>query len=148
MNNYELSAYLSKNGVRIVCADNLPADLHLTKQTFWVVNTDKCAQKGWHWVVFHFPSAGPKEFYDSLGKRPEHYQERFRNILLSNGPCYLLNTSQIQSETSNVCGHYCIYFIFERVRGRSMKRILSDFNVLDLTANDRLVYDFVKHIPK
>lgn len=51
--------------------------------------------------------------------------------------------SRIQSVTSSLCGHYCIYFILQRIKGRSMNNIVHDFYDLNTHANDRLVSDFI-----
>lgn len=92
---------------------------------------------------FHFPSKGSMEFFDSLGNPPEHYHRRFQSILIFNGPRYKYIDSRIQSVTSSLCGHYCIYFILQRIKGRSMNNIVHDFYDLNTHANDRLVSDFI-----
>lgn len=141
MNNYELKHYLSSYDVQVVCSDDLPAIAK--KHQFWIVNTDECGGKGLHWVVFHFPSKGSMEFFDSLGNPPEHYHRRFQSILIFNGPRYKYIDSRIQSVTSSLCGHYCIYFVLQRIKGRSMNNIVHDFYDLNTHANDRLVSDFI-----
>lgn len=83
------------------------------------------------------------EFFDSLGNPPEQYHRRFQSILIFNGPRYKYIDSIIQSVTSSLCGHYCIYFILQRIKGRSMNNIVHDFYDLNTHANDRLVSDFI-----
>lgn len=146
MNNFQLERYLKKYHVKVTCADELPRIFKKNKCRFWVVNTDRCGGRGIHWVAFHFPLRGPAEFFDSLGNSPEYYNTRFRYILTINGPRYQYSTSRIQSETSSVCGHYCIYFIEKRNKGFSMKNIMHDFSVSRLHENDRLVSDYVKQL--
>lgn len=146
MNNYELKHYLSSYDVHVVCADDL--SVILKKRQFWIVNTDTCGGRGLHWVALHFPPKGPIELFDSLGNCPEYYQKRFQNILIFNGPRYKYVDSRIQSETSTLCGHYCIYFILQRFKGRSMNDIVHDLNVFNAHANDRLVSDFVNAMPR
>lgn len=143
MNNFELKSYLSRYDVKITCADELPTNAR--KHRFWVVNTDSCGGRGKHWVAFYFPLRGRAEFFDSLGNSPEFYNTRFRYILTINDPKYQYSNSRIQSETSSVCGHYCIYFIEKRNKG-SMKNIMHDFSVSRLHKNDRLVSDYVKQL--
>lgn len=144
MNNFELKSYLFGYDVKVTCADDFPPDAR--KHRFWVVNTDRCGGRGIHWVAFHFPLRGPAEFFDSLGNSPEYNHTRFRYILTINGPRYQYSSSRIQSETSCVCGHYCIYFIEKRNKGFSMKNIMHDFSVSRLHENDRLVSDYVKQL--
>lgn len=142
MNNYELKRYLSSYDVQVVCADDL--SVILEKRQFWIVNTDTCGGRGLHWVAFHFPPKGPIEVFNSLGNCPDYYHKRFQNILILNG--YV--DSRIQSETSTLCGHYCIYFILQRLKGRSMNDIVPDFNVFNAHANDRLVSGFINAMPR
>lgn len=148
MNNYQLELYLKKYHVKVVCADKLPIFMKHSKYRFWVVNTDKCGGRGLHWVTFYFPETGPAEFFDSLGKPPEYYHNRFKYILTLNAPRYKYACSSLQSETSSVCGHYCVYYVLQRIKKRSMNNIVNDFNVLELHANDQLVYDFVRNLNK
>lgn len=146
MNNYELKRYSSSHDVKVVCADDLPGVVN--KHQFWIVNTDECRGKGLHWVVFHFPSKGSLEFFDSLGNPPEHYHRRFQSILIFNGPRYKYIDSRIQSETFSLCGQYCIFYILQRIKGRSMDGLVYDFNDLNTHANDRLVSNYINDIPK
>jgi hypothetical protein len=125
MNNRELEAYLSPYGVKVICADELPAFMKRRSQ-FYVVNTDPCGRRGKHWVAFYF-SENICEFYDSLGQTPQHYHPRFEKVLLANGPRYGYIRDRIQALDSDVCGQYCIYFAVQCHLGRTMKDISRDF---------------------
>lgn len=111
MNNYELKRYLSSYDVHVVCADDL--SVILKKRQFWIVNTDTCGGRGLHWVALHFPPKGPIEFFDSLGNCPEYYQKRFQNILIFNGPRYLINMSiQESSQRPLPCVDITVYISY------------------------------------
>ncbi|VDI74587.1 Hypothetical predicted protein [Mytilus galloprovincialis] len=103
---------------------------------------DLCRQHGYlrwtgkHWVAFHFPSTGPAEFFDSLGRSPEYYHRRFRNVLIANGPQYRFSTTQVQPGSSDTCGLYCVHFVKMRYRNISMEDIVKDFSPRDLMSND------------
>ena len=148
MNNIQLESYLKKYHAQVVCADDLPVLSIRLKNQIWIVNTDKCGGKGLHWVTFYCPKKGPLEFWDSLGYPPKYYHQRFQNILIASGSSYKYICSRLQAESSNVCGHYCIYFVLQRIKGRSMSDIVLDFNISYLYANDQLVYDFVNDVKK
>lgn len=148
MNNFQLERFLKKYHVKVTCADELPIIFKKNKCRFWVVNTDRCGGRGIHWVTFYFPETGPAEFFDSFGKPPEYYHNRFKYILTINAPRYKYVCSTLQSDSSSSCGHYCIYYVLQRIKKRSMNNIILDFNVLNLHANDQLVSDFVKTLKK
>ena len=95
MNNREIETLLAPINVRVVCADELSAFVKNRPQSF-VVNTDRCGKPGRHWTAFHFPSNGPAEFFDSLGQTPDHYDLRFRKVLIANGPSYLHLVDRVQ----------------------------------------------------
>ena len=146
MNNKELESYLSRYGTRIVCADELPAVIE-KRPAFYVVNTDPCGQPGKHWIAFYFPECrGICEFYDSLGKTPGYYHERFESVLVANGPRYAYIKDRIQALDSDVCGQYCIYFVVQRHLGRSMRDICRDFLKNDHDVNDEFVSRYVNRL--
>ena len=138
MNNVQLEDVLEDFPVTVCCADDLPASVEERPCSF-VVNTDSCDQPGTHWVVFHFNTDGPAEFFDSLGQPPETYHKRFQNVLVVNGPNYVFTNYRIQPYDSDTCGLYCIYFIRQRYRGYSMEDVLKEFSKSDLEHNDRKI---------
>ena len=75
----------------------------------YVINSDTCNKKGEHWVVVYFDKNRRGEYFDSYGLSPavlglEAYMDRFSLD-------WIYNRKTIQSLFSNVCGHYCVYFI-------------------------------------
>ncbi|VDI40853.1 Hypothetical predicted protein [Mytilus galloprovincialis] len=135
MSDAELEEALEGLPVDVRCAEELPADISHRPMTY-VVNTDTCDGPGKHWVAFHFPSTGPAEFFDSLGRSPEYYHRRFRNVLIANGPQYRFSTTQVQPGSSDTCGLYCVHFVKMRYRNISMEDIVKDFSPRDLMSND------------
>ena len=87
-------------------------------------------------MVFYFPKRGRYIFFDSLGKRSKDYGVCFEKIL--NGK-YIMNDKQLQHNTSNLCGLNCIYYIMKRIRGNSLKKIVSEFNQQKKKQNGRLL---------
>ena len=142
MNNFEIEYTLREYGVTVTCADELPA-LVKKRPRWFVVNTDRCGNPGLHWTVFYFPRRGPAEFSDSLGNPPEHYYRRFKNVLMANGPLYLYLKNRLQAFYSDACGQYCIYYVQQRSRGRTMKDICRDFRKNRYIQNDAIVSWYV-----
>jgi hypothetical protein len=102
MNNHQLLDYLKTYPVNVCAADKLPTRGERRPSTF-IVNTKTSENRGLHWTVFHFPEKGPNEFFDSLGRAPEQYHERFRNILIVNGPDYELCSDIFFKQTGQTC---------------------------------------------
>ena len=58
---------------------------------------------------------------------------------------WTFNSKQLQSILSDVCGHYCVFYLCHRARGHSMKAIVNMFDS-NKTSNDTKVFRFVnKH---
>ena len=114
--------------------DNLPEDPRLL-----VCNTDPSDRPGRHWIAIYVDENGRGDFFDSFGRRPNAYFERYmnRHCLTWN-----FNDVQLQSIVSKFCGHYCIYFCILRSRGFDMRRIVHSFSS-DTGLNDVLVHAYV-----
>jgi hypothetical protein len=113
-----------------VCPADLLPSVILRKPKFYIVNTDVSGRPGSHWVTFYFPRRGPPEFFDPAGRAPEHYHRRFRNVLMINGPRYLYSGHRVQDYDSPTCGHFFLYYVFQRRRGFSMSNIVSTSKTL------------------
>ena len=111
--------------------DGLPRQL---LQGGYIMNTDNIDGPGVHWIALWMDS-DRLEFMDSFGHSPEYYGWSF------NVPT-LRNAVQFQSDQSITCGAYCLYFLYYRCRGFSMKSILENFSS-DRTANDYTVTRFL-----
>ena len=142
MNTLQLERALKHNTftkkifVGVFAADELP-----TLNTFpsgFVANTDPSTEPGTHWVAFYFPSRDKGEFFDSYGHPPEHYGEPFTVYNVET-----INSHKLQSSWSNVCGHYCIFYLYHKSRGYSMSKIVNMFSS-NVDKNDCKVACYVK----
>jgi hypothetical protein len=145
MNEQQIRDYLKNYPVTVCAADELPTRIEQRPHTF-IVNTDTSEKRGSHWTVFHFPEKGASEFFDSMGNDPERYHERFKNILIVNGSDYELCVDRLQEDGSQVCGHYCIYFVVRRYSGERMETLLMPFSTVDWHSNDVIAYTFVQNL--
>ncbi len=105
----------------------------------YIVNTDESHQPGRHWVAFYFPSRGPSEFFDSMGRAPDYYHKRFKNVLLNNGGRYIYNDKSLQQYGTRTCGQFCLFYVIRRCGGWSMRRIVHTFDFVNLNNNERIV---------
>lgn len=137
MNNFQLRDLLQGYPVTICAADQL----RIERDRFVISNTDTSNGTGKHWVTFYFPSKGPDEFFDSLGKTPKDYKVAFETLLQNQ---YIMNCNQLQQSTSDTCGLYCVYYVINRCNGKTMNEIVKPFNVNKPSYNDHYVTYFVK----
>ena len=98
----------------VYAADHPPCIRELLIHTpcCFVSNTDPCNKGGTHWVAFYIPNTYTLEFFDSYGRPPAYFGLHVPNTMK-----LIHNTRQFQALFSEVCGQYCILFIFERVIG-------------------------------
>ena len=104
----------------------------------FVVNSDPSTQLGTHWLAFYFSDFSTCDFIDSYASHPSNY-----SIAIRSGLKISTNQNILQSLDSFVCGHYCVYSLYQRSRGLSYKQILSSFDLNDCDWNDRHVFKFL-----
>jgi len=51
--------------------------------------------------------------------------------------------SQVQSNLSEVCGQFCLYWLVKRHRRVSFEDIMNEFSTTNLMSNDKIVKTFV-----
>ena len=93
-----------------------------------VVNNDPSTKPGQHWVaLFRDKGSNVIEFFDSYGFPPEKYHfAPFSNFHV------ICNKITLQSKWSNVCGHYCVLFVYLRAYSVKTLKIDSRFkHVID-----------------
>ena len=132
----EHNTYTKKTFRGVFAADEMP-DLD-TFPCGFIANTDPSTEPGTHWVSFYFPSCDKGEFFDSYGYPPEYYGEPFRSYNVET-----INSHKLLSSWSEVCGHYCIFYLYHRSRGYSMRKIVNMFSS-NTTINDCKVSCYVK----
>ena len=93
-------------------------------------------------MAFYFPSKERGEFFDSYGHPPDYYNNSFKNFL-KHFYEWSFNDRKLQSGWTDVCGKYCIFYLSDRARGQSMKKIMHLF-ANNTEQNDSKVAWFVK----
>lgn len=109
----------------------------------FVFNTQKHNQHGAHWVAMYVDKNGVGWYFDSLGKAP-HIPDHLRRIQ-RNCRLFSWNNIRLQSEYSNVCGHYCIMFLHYMCSGMGVAQFLSNFSQ-NLAKNDAIAKKFVEKL--
>ena len=57
----------------------------------------------------------------------------------------LVNNKRLQSDHSNVCGLYCVYFLHKRLFGQTMNHVIETFD-FDTRENDRFIYNLFSRV--
>ena len=105
------------------------------RKMFLVVNTDPSYKDGSHWIVLMLNTHGKKNIYfDSYGLPPQYYV--FKKFLENN---YTYSKKQVQHPLSTACGQWCIFFIWEKCKGKHLNRILKFFTKNDFLGNDHVM---------
>ena len=125
----------------VFASDRLPSYIDHYPAAF-VANVDPHTQPGSHWCAFYFTKDQQGEFFDSYGRKPQDYSDHFKQFLENNSKQWTYNHKELQCLTSNVCGHYCLYFLLNRCRNLCLKTIVNRFTK-KCTKNDRIVYHFI-----
>ena len=117
-----------------------------------ISNESDFGTRGTHWVALYFDVYGNCDVFDSYGGMPIPDIRRFIDKHTNFGCGYggiacgklRVNRLQLQNYNSDVCGHYCIYFLSKRItEKRPMEKILAIFNEETKLENDKFVYDYV-----
>lgn len=90
-----------------------------------ICNTDIASKPGSHWVVF-YRNGDDLEFFDSLGKPIDVYHSRFKEFVQASGVKNVRTVVpyRIQPIDSSLCGEYCLYYAYARMKGEAAKEII------------------------
>jgi hypothetical protein len=150
MNSFEIAAVMRRlmknSSVRflgVFAFDRMPnpAKIYVYSPCCYIVNTDKSSKKGKHWVAFFHLSARSIEFFDSFGNSPESFGFRLPQVLKT-----VHNKTQVQGDYSRVCGNYCIYFLYYRSHGYTLKQIIQRLKTRTLLQSDTFIASFIRQV--
>lgn len=150
MNSLEIRSFLerdlyAKNIFQdVLPSDRLPARFDSTSPSAFVINTDPASRPGEHWVAVYFNGHGVGEYFDPFGFPP--YKRNIVQFLRRNCRAYRINSRVLQYSLSRACGLFCIYYVLQKSRGKSLQRLLSVFNTQRLLLNDRKVHRAVRSL--
>lgn len=86
-----------------------------------VCNTDPSTKPGEHWVAMFVTSSGQGEYFDSYGISPLRVE--FKTFLQKKCTRFRWNKIRFQSDSTSVCGQYCIFYLLLRSGGLSIEEI-------------------------
>lgn len=123
----------------VFAADQLQ---NVTLNTGFIANTDPHSKSGKHWCAFYIDENGHVDFFDSYGRLPRCNSSFFDTWLKKNASSVTLNSIQLQSNESFVCGLYCILFLHQRISGYTLNDFVKCFSTNHIV-NDIFVYNML-----
>ena len=122
MNTQQINKALSSepNFVGCFARDRLPKKTK--RPAGLVINTDKASESGSHWVAYFISDDGRSEYFDPLGE-PIPSNEILKFVKHNAGNAWMntvYNNASFQSNYSTKCGQFCIFYLRNRLRGRSI----------------------------
>ena len=130
----------------VFAADTLPATIPQFPCGL-IFNSAPHQEKGTHWLAVYFSSDQEGEFFDSYGNPPDFYRESFKTFMDDHAKTWKYNHRCLQSLSSSTCGQFCLYFIMNRNRGKSLSTIVNSFSK-NKSINDHRVSMFVRRYLK
>lgn len=139
---FESFPYLKQYFAGIFAADELPKKLK--NDYFIICNTDLSSGPGKHWYCLaRFNDC--IECFDSLGVDDSKKAFLSQLPLVQNVGELDVNTTQLQSENSNACGEFVIYFVVQRFHNKDqdLNSLLNDIFTFDTENNEIKVKKFL-----
>ena len=91
-----------------------------------ICNTDPSYKPEENWVLFFFHD-NSVDFFHSLGREIIYYGSEFTDFVKNFANDYNKYTvKQTQPIRSDVCGHYCLYYVFKKCNDMTMEEIILD----------------------
>ena len=135
---------ITKKVFKGICARNVatrPPQKIKSLPSAYIHNTGYLLQ-GIHWVLVIY-TKHCNFFVDTFGRHPESV---FLESSVKRGTKPVsYNPIPLQRRGSQVCGHYCIYFLVQLLRNHSVTEINRKFTK-NRRKNDLLVFNFVKKL--
>ncbi len=102
----------------VYASDNLPGRILLrTLPEGIVANSDSLNGRGKHWLALFVTRGKEGEFFCSFGYPIEHYSSHFKDYFTNLGIGRVTsNKAKLQSDSSNSCGYYSVYYLVHRCR--------------------------------
>jgi hypothetical protein len=135
--------YCRKINGKVLSLDQVP--IYVSEFPSWfIINTEISSEPGAHWLGLYFNKIDePADFFDTFGKDPSSYGDNITKLLSFHWPSFRYINKAIQSEYSQGCGFYTLYFIIKKGRGYNFEKIISHFTLSNLNKNEKIVTHFI-----
>ena len=109
------------------------------KNEAYVINLDKYADVGTHWIALYAKN-NEVIYFDSFGV--EHVPKEIKRFIGQKS--IITNIFRIQANNSIMCGYFCIGFIDFMFANKTLINFTSLFSLYDFEKNDKIIIDYFK----
>ena len=118
-----MSQWVTQLGIKyfrgIYSRDNLPDKIH--KLETGIINLDDSMGGGSHWICYRNVDKQYCEYFDPFGLI---MPKEIKNYLKTSGKKIVYSSDEIQERDSVLCGYWCLYYLLERPKGKSLLDVI------------------------
>ena len=151
MNTREVEYFLDSDKftrklfTKVLPFDHLPIT-YINPPAAFIVNTGHSTTDGEHWVViFLGRNKRVVEYFDPYAMKP--LNKEIYLFAKANRRRLIHNKKKIQHPLSINCGKFCIFYLYLKARGFTMRKIVNFF-MRKLNYNDKIISNIFKKINK
>ena len=145
LSNYDLINWVNQLGIKhfrgVFSRDALPNQIN--EPEVGIINLDSNIGTGTHWICYRNVDKNICEYFDSFGLiMPTEIQK----YLQTSDEKIIYSTDEIQERDSVLCGYWCLYYLLERQKGKSILDIIHNtaFNPVDKSVNHKFIINYFK----
>ena len=118
-----MEGWIDKLGIKhfrsIYSRNALPDKLY--KKECGIINLDDIEGEGTHWVCYRNLEKNLIEYFDPFGLIMPY---EIRDYLLTSGKKIIYSQDEIQNRETVLCGYWCLYYLNERQKGKSILDVI------------------------
>ena len=147
LSNIDLLEWVKQLGIKyfrgIYSRDNLPSST--MQKECGIINLDSKIGPGTHWVCYRNINLNYCEYFDSFGLI---MPTEINKYLLTSRKKIVYSGDEIQERDSVLCGYWCLYYLLERQKGRSIMGTIHNakFSITDQSINHQFIIDYFRNI--
>ena len=146
LSNHDLKKSVKQLGIKyfrgVFSKDLLPTQIK--KKECGIINLDNHIGPDTHWVAYRNIDRFC-EYFDSFGLKMPLEVKKY---MATSGKRLVYSTDEIQERDSVLCGYWCLYYLLERQKGRSILDTIhnAEFDMSDTSVNHRFIINYFKNI--
>ena len=123
LSNFDLEKWVDDLEIKyfrsMYSRDRLPDQIK--KKECGIINLDSIEGQGTHWVCYRNTDKLMVEYFDPFGLIMPH---EISHYLSKSGKKIVFSQNEIQSRDTVLCGYWCLYYLIERQKGKSILDVI------------------------
>ena len=146
LSNHDLKNWVKQLSIKyfrgVFSKDMLPTQIK--NKECGIINLDDHVGPGTHWVCYRNIDRFC-EYFDSFGLPMPIEVKKY---MTTSGKKSVYSTDEIQERDSVLCGYWCLYYLLERQKGRSILDTIHNckFDMSDTSVNHRFIINYFQNI--